>query len=354
MLFDLDPRFTFDSFVVGDANRPVVDAARRAAVPGAADNPLLICGGSGLGKTHLLNAIGHRAQRLHSVEVAFVTVDHLSGRLDEAPAGGAGLEVPLEETGLLLVDDIQLMEGQPEPQERLLRAWDALSARGGQVVLTSDRDTDRLDDLDDRLRRRLAGGLTVDISPPDYETRVAIAHRKAEERGEPLADGVCEALARIPFTNIRELKGSLNRLIAIQELEDRTVAPGEVAGLLGVTGAEDGPAETEAGAGAEDAEGAAERRLAEAIRAWDGKGYRTGRLEGALIGALTPEEAAEIVRRFERDVERLREVEERIRSLEPESADVARELLRDPARITEAESLLADVRRRRELPPSPP
>src|SRR5690606_7668468 len=116
----------------------------------------------------------------------------------------------------------------------LLRSWDALSAGGGQVVLASDRPPTEIDDLDQRLLSRFSGGLIADIGIPEFETRIVIARRKAEERGQKLAAGVAETLARVDFSNVRELQGALNRVLAVQELEERTVTAEEVAQLLGV------------------------------------------------------------------------------------------------------------------------
>lgn len=353
MALDIDPRFTFDSFVVGPTNRVAVEAARRSAAPGGPDNPLLICGGSGLGKTHLLNAIGRRAQRLHSVEVAFVTLELLSDMVfGEGGSGRQSFRGRIAEAGLLLLDDIQLVAGQRQAEAEVLLAWDALASRGGQVVLTSDRLLEEIEGLDADLRARLADGRMVELGPPDYETRIAITQRKAEERAHPLAPGVHEALARIAFSNVRELQGALNRLIAIEDLENRTVRPEEVNALLGAVAADrDGAgAPTEASAGAE----ALDRRLHDAVRTWREDGFLTGRVEAALEKGMAPAELEELVHAFEVDVGRLKEIEAEVRRLEPVTADRSIDVLRDPDRVPAAEAVLAAVQTRRELPPALP
>ncbi len=361
MSFELDPRFTFEAFVVGPANRMAVAAARRVAEsPGSTYNPLFLYSASGLGKTHLLTAIGHHARGLHEAPVMFETVEHLIDEFSNAVEAGEGkvFRDRLQDTSMLLLDDIQFAAGLRQVQEDLIRVWDSLSARGAQVVLTSDRPPQEIDGLDRRLLSRLSGGLIVDISPPDYETRVAIARRKAEERGRPLSPEVCQAVGRIAFTNVRELQGALNRLIAVQELEGRMVGPEEVVSLLGVA-AERG--EDEFGEFLLDitgtvstAVGEADRHVADAILAWEGEGYRTRRLELGLGGGPTAGQAEELIRRFEQDVARLRAIEDEIRSLEPEAPELESEALRDPDRVAEAEALRVAVRGRLAPPPPPP
>lgn len=361
MSLDLDPRFTFDAFVVGPANRLAVAAARRVSdTPGSTYNPLFIYSGSGLGKTHLLGAIGHQVERVHSVPVVFDTLEHLMEAINAAVEAGErdAFRSRLRVAGLLLLDDVQFLAGQRQVQEELLRAWDALSSRGAQVVLTSDRPPQEIDGLDDRLLSRLSGGLIVDMSPPDYETRIAIARRKAGERGSTLSKEVYQALARIAFTNVRELQGALNRLIAVQELEGREVTLEEVPRLLG-SAAERG--HDEFGEFLADIAGSvgavveeADRRIADAILAWEGEGFRTRRLDSAITGTVTSAQAEEVVRRFEADVHRLREIRQQIMELDPGGRELESDVLRDPDRVAEAESLLAGVRERLSPPPAPP
>ena len=361
MPLDLDPRFTFDSYVVGPANRLAVAAARRVAdTPGATYNPLFIYSGSGLGKTHLLGAIGHQTERVHGLQVVSDTMEHLMEAISTAVAAGErdAFRDVLREAGLLLIDDVQFIAGQRQIQEELLRTWDTLASRGTQVVLTSDRPPQEIDGIDDRLLSRLSGGLIVDMSPPDYETRIAIARRKADERGSTLARGVYQALARIAFTNVRELQGALNRLIAVQELEGKEVTAEDVPALLG-TAADRGRDEfgeflSEITGTVTDVVEKGDRHLADALLAWEGEGYRTRRLDSALTGNVTGAEAKDVVRRFEQDVLRLRDIESELRELDPAAAELDSPVLRDPDRVAEAESLLGAVRERLSPPPAPP
>ncbi|MDX1674344.1 MAG: DnaA/Hda family protein [Longimicrobiales bacterium] len=361
MPFQLDPRFTFEAFVVGPANRLAVAAAERVAdAPGTTYNPLFIYSASGLGKTHLLTAIGHRARKLHDVPVVYETLEHLMGEISAALAAGEqdAFRSRLHEAGILLLDDVQFLAGQRQTQEELIRTWDALASKGAQVVLTSDRPPQEIDALDDRLLERLSGGLIVDVSAPDYETRVAIARRKAEERGRSLSMDVCEAVGRIAFTNVRELQGALNRLIAVEELEGRTVKPGEVDAILGAAASR---GRDEFGEFLSDISGTvsavveeADRRIADAILQWEGEGYQTRRLDRALESSLSLAQAEELVRRFEHDVGRLRRIAEEIRTLDPQADEMESPILADPDRVAEAEALLATVRERRRPPPGPP
>jgi hypothetical protein len=234
---ELNPRFTFDAFMAGTPNRFALAAARRVAErPGTMYTPLFIYGAAGLGKTHLATAIGNEVREVFPESpVSYRTLDRFIGELTTAAGAGdrESLHQRLDEVRLLILDDIQILAGRPQFPEGLLWAWDIVAGNGGQIVLTSDRPLQEIDDLDDRLISRVSGGLTVDLGVPDYETRLAIIRRKSEERGQTLVAGVAETLARIAFSNVRELEGALNRLIAVQELEDRTIVADEVAKLLG-------------------------------------------------------------------------------------------------------------------------
>lgn len=362
----LDPRFTFENFVVGAANRLAAAAARRVAdAPGTAYNPLFLYSESGLGKTHLVMAIGSHARRVHGeINVLYETLEHLlEGVMSAIQAGERdAFRTRLRDADLLLLDDVQFLAGRRGAQEELLRAWDGLSARGGQVVLASDRPPTEIDDLDQRLLTRFSGGLIADIGVPEYETRIAIARRKAEERGQKLAKNVAETLARVEFTNVRELQGALNRVLAVQELEDRSVTAEEVGRLLGV-GVERGSAD-EFGAFLSDISGTVgevvssispEQRIADAILRWEGEGYRTRRLEVALSAATTDADAHAVVDAYERDVARLNDIAAHIREMDAGARELAQlEVLRNPDRVEDAEALLAEVEARMRSLPAPP
>jgi chromosomal replication initiation ATPase DnaA len=363
---DLDPRFTFESFVIGTANRLASAAARRVAeAPGATYNPLFIYSASGLGKTHLVSAIGHHTGRLlPALVVRYHTLEQFMDEVMTAIEAGErdSFRLQLGKTGLLILDDVQFLAGRHRTQEELLRAWDIVSANGGQVVLTSDRPPQEIDGLDERLLSRFSGGLIVDMGAPDYETRVAITRRKAEERGQTLTAGVAETLARIAFGNVRELQGALNRLIAVQELEGRAVAAEEVSKLLGRMANpthldEFGSflAEIADTIDAVVTESPAEGQLASAILRWQGEGYATRSLEAALAEPAALESVETHIRQYEAGVERLREIVSEIAALDPKAIELGRrELLRDPDRLEEAESLLGDVRARCRPLTSPP
>jgi chromosomal replication initiator protein len=357
----LDPRFTFESFVVGTANRLAAAAARRVAeAPGTTYNPLFIYGGSGLGKTHLLTAIGHEVARLHGIHVLFETVEQLMAAISRAVQAGEpdALRARLRQGGLVLLDDTQFLAGQRQVQEALIRGWDDHVARGGQVVLTSDRPPQDIDALDERLVSRLSGGLILDMGAPDYETRVAIARRKADERGQSLSPDVYQALARVAFGNVRELQGALNRLMAVQELEGRAVTANEVSQLLGTAGDrsidEFGVFLSDISGSVDAAVEEAERTISEAILAWSGEGYRTRRLEDALSGTLNAGQAGDQVLRFQQDVGRLKQIAAEIRDVDPAAPELDAAPLHDPDRVDDAVALLAAVRDRQAPPPAPP
>lgn len=359
---ELDPRLTFETFVVGPANRLASAAAHRAAEsPGTSYNPLFLYSASGLGKSHILTAIGHQALRAHPEwSVVYQT---LEGHLEELAAAlkrgdAAALRGRYQEADILLLDDIQFLMGQPEAQEMLLRTIDILTSRGGQVVLASDRPPAEIDGLDARLLSRFSGGLIVDIGLPDYETRVAIVRRKVEERDGRLATGVAEALARFSFRNVRELQGALNRVLAIQEIEDRAVGLEELEGLVGE--AQRGTAGGDAGAAeARGPEGEADwrrafRKTAEAVEA---TGFSVRRLRRTLEAGTDAEggDWRETLRAFRRDVDRLREIRREMDTLGNPWPAAAANLLRDPDRLDEAESLLESARERaRPFPSIPP
>jgi chromosomal replication initiator protein len=370
MSIELDPRFTFDSYVVGAGNRLAIAAARRVAEsPGTTYNPLFIYSASGLGKTHLVTAVGHHARRVHQdLMVEFDTLEHFMEEVMTAIETGQRdrLRNHHREVGLLILDDVQFLAGKHRTQEELLRTWDALSGRGGQVILTSDRSPQEIDGIDERLLSRFSGGLIVDVGAPDYETRVAIVRRKAQERGYDLRPEIAETLARIAFGNVRELQGALNRLMAVQELEGRAISPAEVPELLGTGGGPVGTGDgvTEFGDFLMEIAGtvtevvgqnAAERQLADAILRWEGDGFRTRRLEVVLAEPDGAGDIETLIRTFEADIERLREIAAEIGTLEPKAPELARaDVLRDPDRIHEALVLLGEVRDRNLPLPAPP
>ena len=232
----IDSRLRFDNFVVGSANRLAVAAARAVAEsPGAVYNPLFMYSSSGLGKTHLMSAIGNQVAQRKDLVVELVTLDDFVEELHEAIAAGTTEQFKERylQVGLLLIDDMQFLTGHRETQSELLRIFNALQADGRQIVMTSDRPPTEIADVDERLITRLSGGLIVDMGAPDYETRMAILKAKCEERGVRFRGGVIDELGRLEFKNVRELQGALNRLIAFQTLGGEQVEPDAVLTILG-------------------------------------------------------------------------------------------------------------------------
>ena len=381
----LNPYFRFDTMVVGAANRLAVTAARAVAeTPGTVYNPLFVYAKPGLGKTHLLMAIGHGAQAIDpALSVEYLTLDHFIEAFHAAIASGQGeaYRKRFSDISLLLVDDVQFLSGQRETQAELLRIVDAMQTASRQIVLTSDRPPSEIESLDERLIRRFAGGLVIDISPPDYETKVAILRRKAEERRVTLEPGVLEAVARLALDNVRELVGALNRLIAHQAAGD-PVPPERVEALLGARVAID-PAETQRtaggvvgsiGAAATPAAAAPAQtdefgdflsdisatlhqqieawrgKVAAAVLRWEGEGYRTARLEALLDGELArdPEEA---LREFDADIRRLDALRTQAEQAAPDLAGSP--VFRDPGNVAAAEELLEQAKEGAHPPPAP-
>ncbi len=351
---ELDPRMTFDAFVVGPANRLAFAAAKRAAEsPGTGFNPLFLYSASGLGKSHILSAISHHGARaLNPRRVVYQTLEGYLDELTHALEAGDQESVRdrYRELDILLLDDVQFLTGQNQAQEMLLRTLDTLTAQGAQVVLASDRPPAEIDGLDARLLSRFSGGLIVDIGQPDYETRVAILRRKAEERGGGLNPGVAEVMSRHPFRNVRELQGALNRLLAIQELEGRTVTPEELPQVMGMGFS------TPPGEGLSDpvtpeplpepAEPAWVLELRHEAESAERRGMDARRLRRLLESEAEPDDWEGQLQRFRADLDRMEGVRGELDALGNPWPEAATSLLRDPDRLEEAESLLASARER--------
>lgn len=349
---NFDPRMTFDSFVVGPANRLASAAARRVAEhPGRSYNPLFLYSASGLGKSHILTAIAHHALRQDpDREVVLQPLEVFLGELTDALERGQGteLEARYATLDILLLDDVQFLAGQKQAQEMLLRTLDGITSRGGQVALASDRPPSEMEDLDARLLSRFSGGLIVDLGPPDLETRVAIVRRKARDRGAELAPGVAEVLARSAFRNVRELQGALNRVLVLQELEGRAVTVEELPEAVG--GLPQVPPE-------ESMEPEWRQRLQEAVAEAEAEGFVTQPLSRMLDAADEPEGWERALEGYLADLERSREISRELEELGNPWPEAAATLLRDPGRLDESEALLASARERArsfpEIPPGP-
>jgi len=355
---DLDPKLTFDSFVVGPANRLASAAARRAAEsPGTSYNPLFLYSSPGLGKTHILMAIAHHSAKGDAKKVEYMALEEYLERLEGSLQAGKG-DGLYGELDILLLDDVQFLTGQPEAQEMLLKTLDQLSTAGGQIVLASDRPPADIDGLDARLLSRFSGGLIVDLGPPEYETRVAIIRKKAEERGQTLEAGVAEAVAKAPFKNVRELGGVLNKIFATQDLEGRQISSADVtklllqqdqAAALGGGSDEFGSFLTELASSVAQAVEKTEepwrKAIREATESADRQGYVVNRLQ-AYQGEKEPKGWAQIVESFKADIARLREIDKELERLGNPWPEAAQGVLMDPDRLDEAEALLASVRER--------
>ncbi len=370
----LNPRFNFESFVVGAANRLAVTAGRTVAEnPGSAYNPLFIYSGSGLGKTHVLMAIGHAVKTIASqLNIEYLTLDEYVEAFHAAIAAGQGdaFRRRFQNVDVLLVDDVQFLTNRKEMQAELLRLTEALQQIGHQIVLASDRPPAEIADLDERLISRFSGGLVVDIGIPDYETRVAILRRKAEERGTSFQPGVLEAVAKIEYPNVRELMGALNRLIAFQAVNDTPLNEEAARKVLGIPGKGDagrgkGKAEPVAAVPSGDefsqflsdvtvtvgkAVEAWRARVTEAVMRWEGEGYRTARLE-KLLEQETPAAVDEAIAAYVHDVERLKALEAEVAVLDPQAA--GEKVFRDPDQMEEAEAAAAKIRDGAAPPPAP-
>ena len=369
----LNPKYSFDTFVVGAANRLAVTAGHTVAEgPGAAYNPLFIYSGSGLGKTHLLMAVGHAAKKAApKLNIEYLTLDEYVEAFHASVAAGQGdaFRRRFQNVDVLLVDDVQFLTNRKEMQSELLRLTEALQEAGRQIVLTSDRPPPDIADLDERLISRLSGGLVVDMGTPDYETRVAILRRKAEERGARFEPGVLETVAQAEVGNVRELMGALNRLVAFQAVNDTKINAETAKQILGLgeTAASPGdgraPPAAKGGGGDEFGEFLADvtvtvgkaveawrARVGEAVLRWEGEGYRTHRLE-ALLQRDAPGAVDEAITAFAEDVERLKVLEAEVAELDPQAA--GQSVFRDPERLSEAEEAAAKVREGGAPPPGP-
>jgi len=225
---EFNPRYTFEDYIVGGSNRFAHAAARAVAErPAQTYNPLFIYGGVGLGKTHLLHAIGHGA--LHDFpdfRIVYTTSERFTNELIKAIRETSTEEFRdhYREVDLLLIDDIQFISGKERTQEEFFHTFNALHDNGKQIVMSCDKPPKALNPLEERLRSRFEWGLIADIQPPDLETRIAILRSKAELQDLPVPQDVIQYLARRVPSNIRELEGSLNRIIAYAALNERQLS----------------------------------------------------------------------------------------------------------------------------------
>jgi chromosomal replication initiator protein len=223
----LNPKYTFETFVIGSSNRfPHAAAVAVAEAPGKAYNPLLVYGDSGLGKTHLLHAIGHYVRSLYNgAKVRYVSSEEFTNEFINAIRDDRQdrFKRRYRDVDVLLIDDIQFLEGKTQTQEEFFHTFNTLHNANKQIVLTSDRAPKRLEALEDRLRNRFEWGLITDVQPPDLETRIAILRKKAAMDRLTAPPDVLEFIASKIQTNIRELEGALIRVTAFANLNRQEV-----------------------------------------------------------------------------------------------------------------------------------
>ncbi len=223
----LNPRYTFESFVAGSSNRFAHAAAAAVAEqPGKSYNPLMIYGPSGLGKTHLLHAIGHYvASYYEHLRVRYVSTEELTNDFINAISDNRTSEFrrAYRDVDILLVDDIQFLESKIQTQEEFFHTFNTLHNAQKQIVMTSDRPPKLLEALEPRLRSRFEWGLMTDIQPPDLETRIAILRKKASSQRLTAETQVLEFIASKITSNIRELEGALTRVAALASLNQQAI-----------------------------------------------------------------------------------------------------------------------------------
>ena len=221
---DFNPQFSYDNFVVGPSNRFAHSAAIAVSkTPGQVYNPLFIYGPPGVGKTHLLYAIANGIRKENpDANIVYIKGDQFTNELIDAIKNGKNIEFrsKYREADLFLVDDIQFIAGKESTQEEFFHTFNKLYEEHKQIVLTSDRKPDDMLTLEERLRSRFLWGLTADINPPDYETRMAILKNKAKQLGLQLDDDVCNYIASNITSNVRQIEGTVKKILAYRDLNN--------------------------------------------------------------------------------------------------------------------------------------
>lgn len=232
----LNPKYSFDNFVIGQSNRFAHAAAVAVAeAPAKAYNPLFVYGDSGLGKTHLLHAIGHYAMSLYpGIRVRYVSSEEFTNDFINSIANNRGslFQSRYRSVDILLIDDIQFLQGKAETQEAFFHTFNTLHDHNKQLVITSDLPPKHLTGFEDRMRSRFEWGLITDVQAPDLETRIAILRKKAQSEKLQVPDDILEFMASKVSSNIRELEGTLIRVTAFASLNRTPVSMGLVQTVL--------------------------------------------------------------------------------------------------------------------------
>lgn len=223
----LNPKFTFDSFVIGGSNNIAYAAAKAVADnPATAYNPLFIYGDVGLGKTHLMHAIGNHIKQIHpAYRITYVTSETFTNELIESIKDNANAQFrnKYRNVDVLMVDDVQFIAGKNTTQEEFFNTFNTLHTSGKQIIISSDKPPKEIPALEDRLRSRFEGGLITDIQSPDYETRIAILQKKAAQESIVVDEKVLALIASKVNANIRQLEGAFTRVVAFSRLSGTPV-----------------------------------------------------------------------------------------------------------------------------------
>ena len=345
-----DPRYTFDRFLVGGRNELAANAARRAAEsPGSVYNPLLIRGGSGVGKTHILHAIAHYVSAIDpDLTLRLETADSIAERVTSRIVSGDSTPLYAAFAGvdILLVDEIERISGMDRTQDELAAIASRMVDEGRQLVFASVLAPADLPGLTRALRSVLDRGTVIDIDPPDAETRGALALQAAGDRGAALPVDVARALSGFDFLDARVLRAAVARLLDLATHEGRECLPTDVYRVL--------PEESAIPSDIDEFDSFLSditrtltavvetspwrRRIGEAILRWEGEGVRTGRLDDALQADAPPDVEA-LLDAFARDATRLLEIRAEL------GAAAGDEPLDDPNDIERAEAMLNEYRR---------
>ena len=234
---DFNPQFTFDNFVVGPSNRFAHSAAIAVSNnPGQVYNPLFIYGPAGVGKTHLLYAIANGIRKQNAnANIVYIKGDQFTNELITAIQSGKNIEFrsKYREADLFLIDDIQFIAGKESTQEEFFHTFNKLYEENKQIVMTSDRRPSDMLTLEDRLKTRFEWGLLADVQPPDYETRMAIIKNKAISLGLDLTDDICNYIAINVTSNVRQIEGTVKKILAHRDLNNMPLTLENVSKVIG-------------------------------------------------------------------------------------------------------------------------